>query len=205
MPGTKSEPKVIAIPALHVVQLNVRIQGLTPLLCHRFGDSALRQIEAGQQQAAKVKKAARDPRAEFQESIYYTTDGHPAFPAVGIKRAMVSAGSRFAGERSTELLGAFSLPTELIEIDSPNEPAMRSDRVVLSGIGRVSSIAYRAQFQPWSMLVPLLINADFLSADQAVNLLRLAGFSVGIGDWRPEKKGSFGQFQVSGIEGQQAQ
>jgi hypothetical protein len=32
----------------------------------------------------------------------------------------------------------------------------------------------------------------------------MAGFSVGIGEWRVERDGSYGQFTVAGIEGVEA-
>ena len=76
---------------------------------------------------------------------------------------------------------------------------MRSDRVVLSGMSRTSSIAYRPMYEDWGMDVPIWINAGFVSPDQIVNLLNIAGFGVGIGDWRVEKKGTFGQFEVARV------
>lgn len=199
MPTKTAETKTITIPQLRTARLRVRVEGITPLITHAFSEAAMRAMESAQQGAAKVKKAPRNPQAEYEASVYRTPDGHPAIPAIAIKRAMVTAGQRFAGEKATELFGAFSIPAELLEIEG-DAPAMRSDRVVLSGIGRVSSITYRAQYSlPWALSVPLVLNADFITPDQAVNLLRLAGFSVGIGDWRVERRGSFGQFSVAEV------
>lgn len=199
MPTKTAEARTITIPQLRTARLRVRVEGITPLITHAFSAAAMAAMEAAQQGAARVKKAPRQPQAEYEASIYHTPDGRPAIPAIAIKRAMATAGQRFAGEKATELFGAFSIPAELLEIEG-SAPAMRSDRVVLSGIGRVSSVAYRAQFSPWALSVPLVLNADFISPDQAVNLLRLAGFSVGIGDWRVERRGSFGQFGVVSVE-----
>jgi hypothetical protein len=39
-------------------------------------------------------------------------------------------------------------------------------------------------------------NASVLSADQITNLFNVAGFGVGIGEWRPQKNGSFGRLHV---------
>jgi hypothetical protein len=35
-----------------------------------------------------------------------------------------------------------------------------------------------------------------MSMEQVVNLMNVAGFACGIGDWRVAKDGTFGQFHV---------
>jgi hypothetical protein len=37
-----------------------------------------------------------------------------------------------------------------------------------------------------------------LTEAKVLNLVQLAGFSIGIGDWRPEKGGTFGTFTLKG-------
>lgn len=199
MASKTSAESRIEIPQLRMARIEVRIQGLTPLITHRFSEDVMQKMADDQQGKAKVKKAPRNPQAEFEAACYRTPGGRYGFPAAGVKKAMVTAGQRFAGERGTELYGAFSIPVELLTLEC-SEPRMREDRVVLSGMSRTSSIAYRPEFMPWAATIPLTFNADFITADQLVNLLRLAGFSVGLGDWRVEKKGSFGQFEIASVE-----
>ena len=66
--------------------------------------------------------------------------------------------------------------------------------MVIMGRG---NIAYRPQFWPWQMDVPLAVHEDVLSIEQALHLVALAGFAIGIGDWRAEKNGTFGSFRLS--------
>lgn len=189
----------VTIPELKMGQLVVHIEGTTPLIMNRFSETAMSDLAARQSGAAKVKKSGRVPEDEFDAALYRDEDGDYAFPSIGIKRAMVNAGQRFADEKATELNGAFSISGEMVKLCNFDEPTMRADRVILSGIGRTSSIAYRPQFVRWAMEPIIHFNMDFISPDQIVNLLRLAGFSVGIGGWRVEKKGSFGQFRVTSV------
>lgn len=195
-----SKVKAIVIPALERTAINVTIKGTTPLICHRYSERVQHEMEEKQQGAAKVKKAPRDPQREFIESLYSHPEGGYGFPATAIKQAMISAGQRFAGEVGTRLKGAITIPTDMLRIESPAEPTMRTDRVVLGGMSRTTSLAYRPQFAVWSMQVPIVFNSGVVTLDQVVNLVSLAGFSVGIGDWRIEKDGSFGQFEVANVE-----
>lgn len=188
--------KVIEIPQIRLQRMNVIIQGQTPLIVHRFGEQARKQIEDKQQKVAKGAKEARNPESEFKDSLYVISEkeGKYGFPAAGIKKALVYAGGRFADEQMTVLRGLINILGDLLEIKG-SKPKMRSDTVRLAG-GKVSSIAYRPMFWPWEIEVPVIFNATMITEAQALNLFQIAGFAIGIGDWRPEKNGTFGQFAI---------
>jgi hypothetical protein len=48
--------------------------------------------------------------------------------------------------------------------------------------------------------VTIKFNTSAISAEQVANLLNVAGFGVGIGEWRPERNGSYGRFHVGGSD-----
>lgn len=74
-----------------------------------------------------------------------------------MKKALGAAGGRFADEQMTVLRGVLNILGDLLEIRAP-AARMRSDRVRIDG-GRTSSIAYRPEFWPWSIDVPIVFNA----------------------------------------------
>jgi hypothetical protein len=74
---------------------------------------------------------------------------------------------------------------------------MRRDPVRLAS--GVTSLTYRPQFFPWKMDIPVMYNAAIISQEQVVNLFQMAGFSVGLGDWRVDKNGTFGQFKIAEV------
>lgn len=195
MSTQEHEAKAIVIPAVQLSQMTVTIEGVTPLIVNRFTESKLREMEEKQQKAAKVAKKPRNPQEEFRQALYEIESGKYGFPAAGIKKSLVSAGGRFADETMTVLRGVISIVGDLLEIRGP-EPAMRKDMVVLKG--GLTSIAYRPQFTPWEIDVPVLYNQNMITREQVLNLFHIAGFSVGIGCWRPECKGNFGQFRIKG-------
>lgn len=192
--GTKA--RRLTVPTIERVTLRARIEGTTPLIVNRMSEAKIEAIEKSQAGAAKTKKPPRDPHAEFAGAQYRLADGGHGFPGGGVKRAMVTAGQRFADEKGTELLGAFTVPAELLRIVADADPRMRTDRVVLAGPSRTTSVAYRPEYWPWAMDVPLIVNVSFIPVDRVINLLQIAGISVGLGEWRVEKKGTFGQFEV---------
>ena len=194
---TKPAPdaRTITIPEIRLLRVAVTIEGMTPLITHRFGELAQGKIETKQQKGAKLAREARDPQAEFKDALYFTDDGRYGFPASGIKKALVHAGGRFADEKMTELRGILNVQGGILPIRSP-EPTMRKDVIRLPS--KAGDMRYRPQFWPWEIDVPVVFNAGMMSVDQLVNLFSIAGFSVGIGDWRPETNGIFGQFQIKG-------
>jgi hypothetical protein len=184
--------KTIEIPSLNLKRMVVNIQGQTPLLTNRFGERARQAIEDKQQKKAKGAKEARVPNQEFEDALHIISDGVYGFPAVGVKKSLVAAGGRFADEKMTHLRGVINVMGDLVPILSDKPPVMRSDTVRLQG--GVTSIAYRPMFMPWRMEIPIMFNASMIGEAQVLNLFQIAGFAVGIGAWRPECNGVYGQF-----------
>jgi hypothetical protein len=59
---------------------------------------------------------------------------------------------------------------------------------------------YRPRFDQWGAKFRLILNDQMLSSEDAHRLLNEAGESIGIGDFRPEKRGPFGTFRVTKFE-----
>lgn len=201
-PEAEPQAKSIKIPGLRRMKLLATITGVTPLIVNRFSQRKVEEIERAQSGAAKITKEPRNPEREFQEARYHF-GGKDYVTGVAPKRAMIAAGQRFADEKGTELMGAISIPLEYLEVINP-EPTTKEWPVMRTDIGRVgpsrtASPVYRPEYWPWKIVVPIIFNADFISLNQVVNLLSLAGFSVGLGEWRVDKKGIFGQWKVTDV------
>ena len=96
----------------------------------------------------------------------------------------------------TDMRRAFHIDGDLVEIKSEQHPQMRMDMVRI-GMG-TADVRFRPEFRDWSADVPIRFNEAVISVEQIVNLFNLAGFGVGIGEWRPEKDGQWGMFHVGG-------
>tara|TARA_R100001086_G_scaffold39965_1_gene17638 strand:+ start:128 stop:733 length:606 start_codon:yes stop_codon:yes gene_type:complete len=182
----------ISIPQIAIQRLMVKIVGDSPLITHAWAEKAIRQIKDKQAKKATKGKEARDPEADYQAAFYRTDDGVPAMPSVAFKSAAVSA-CRDLDMKMTEARGRFHVEGELIEIIG--EPRMREDMVRV-GMG-TADIRYRPEFVKWSAILPITYNSTQISPEQIINLLNVAGFGVGVGEWRPEKNGQYGRFHVA--------
>lgn len=75
---------------------------------------------------------------------------------------------------------------------------MREDMVRI-GMGS-ADLRYRAEFTEWETTFALRFNASVTNPGQIANLFKIAGFAIGIGEWRPEKDGSYGMFHIEAEE-----
>ena len=190
-----STESTIALERPDIRVIEIRIRGTAPLICHKWSEKAKKEMLAKQMKKSSPGREAKDPERDYRESLYVMEDGGYGFPAIGFKAAMVRAGT-YADLKMTFLRGAFHISQEFVRIIG--EPSMREDMVRV-GMG-TADIRYRGEFRKWEAVLPIVYNARAISPEQLVNLLIIAGFSVGIGEWRPEKDGQFGTFAI--VEGE---
>lgn len=217
----KAEPEVSATPPtpeleqiklykLKKQRIHVRVRGTSELCVHRFDEKAMQEMLDQQMGKAKKSKSPKDPLDCFLRCFHFIGDrpkngqevlDHPTrfrygFPAVGFKSAMVDAASQLKGVTKVFLRGAFHIPCDLVEIEGV--PEMRQDMVRV-GMG-TADIRFRPTFKEWTARVPIVFNPAVITSEILTNLMEQAGFSVGIGEWRPARDGSFGMFEVEATE-----
>ena len=174
----------------------VTIVGTSSMIQHKFSEKAKREMLEKQLKKAAKAKDARNPQAEYENSLYRDQDGDVAFPALAIKQAVVAAARNVDGLPMTILRGALFIKGDqdgLLKVKH-RELRMREDVVRLNGSS--ADLRYRGELLDWSIDLPIEYNADVLSAEQVLSLLQIAGFACGLGEWRPEKNGDKGTFTV---------
>lgn len=192
----KATTTILDLPVLKQRRVLIKVMGESSLITHPFGQKALKMIQAKQAKEAKSSKhEIRGPEQieqEYRDSMYIREDGSYGFPAIGFKAAVVTAAND-AGIQKVLARRAFHITgDELVKIDGV--PQMRTDRVTI-GMG-TTDIRYRAEFKQWSANIPVVFNEGVISLEQLINLFSIAGFGVGIGEWRPERNGVHGTWVV---------
>jgi len=212
----------INIQRIAAQAIRVPIVGTAPLIVHNWSKKAKQQMLDAQQGKRKVKEV-RDPEADYNASFYRIgtpQDGERqryGFPVLGFKAATISA-ARFYGKDVTmtmlkQCLFFRGIVTaadnqQLVEIkypwteemaglalDDPNRnPHMRED-VVRLGQGS-TDLRYRAEFFPWSAELIVTYVESALSQDSVLSLIDSGGMGVGVGEWRPQRGGQYGTYQI---------
>lgn len=215
MATKKAENNVIEIKALDIKRVNIRIVGDSPLIVHAWSEKAKRQMLEAQMKTTKTKaKEARDPYADFIGSMYWLTQQPEAtpeafekavkagakwgFPVGAIKQAGNSAAYRLGWcKNQMELRGSYFLSSEYGEMAEicGSIPEIREDMVRINGGS--ADLRYRGEFKDWYMNLTIEYNAGGnLTLEQIVNVINAGGYCVGLGEWRPERDGSFGKYHV---------
>lgn len=193
----KANTDTIQLPELKIKAAEITLQGTTPLIVHRFAEKALKEMLDKQMGVAKQKKAFKNPEQDYLDSLYLLPDGTPGFPAVAFKAAAVNAAND-AGIQKVLARRAFHVTGgELLPIRGAHR--MREDMVRIA-MG-TADVRHRAEFPEWEVTVPVTYNASIISLEQLVNLFNIAGFGVGIGEWRPERNGINGTWLVKEVIG----
>lgn len=201
-----TSPERVEIKTLNIQQVSIRVEGDSPLVMHKWSEKAKKEILDKQMGKTKVGKQLKDPEYDFWQSMYHFDEeqekhiGHRpgnryGFPAVAFKCAMITAVTQVSSMTKVQARQCFYIQSDfkdLVEIHGV--PTPREDMVRV-GMG-TADIRFRGEFTEWYAILKIKFNADVMSPDHIVNLLNLAGFGVGIGEWRSEKDGVLGAFKV---------
>lgn len=194
MAKVKETEQIIELPKLDIRLMTLKIEGDSALICHAWSNKAKKEMLDKQMKKAKQAKKAKDPKQDFKESLYVHPEGGYGFPAVAFKTAAVNACSHIDGITKVLARGAFHVIGELIRLEG-SKPALREDMVRI-GMG-TADIRYRGEFRKWSVRLQIRYNSRVISPEQITNLFNTAGFAIGVGEWRPQKGGSYGMFHVA--------
>lgn len=198
---------VISEPKFETVQMT--IEGIVPLVLHKFSQKAQIQIRETQEAGSVAKKGrtreARDFEAGYQAARHRSTDGWDGIPASAFRNAMISACRIVNFKMTLAKLSVFVIAdgvdeqgTGLVKI-TRGEPHqdIRPGRNANGGIDLRSRPMWDAG---WQAVVTFTYDADQFAATDIVNLLSRVGMQVGVGEGRPDLKMSagcgWGQFQV---------
>ncbi len=191
-------------------QIEVEITGTKPVIMNRF------PLEAGADMSGStvtaMKKDYGTPREQAELTAYKTDEGDLFIPADNLYAAVIEAGKYHKIKTSKLTTAKSSLVPAFLDLSGVEHPVVLpikdkqgdqvtqfevdSRRVVIPATGG-SVIRHRARVDEWSVRFVLEVDLSMATTDMARTLVDDAGSKIGIGDFRPSRKGRYGKFKVT--------
>jgi hypothetical protein len=171
--------------------INIEIEGVSPLLMNRFMDKQISE---------KTKKRAGEMKDMDVTDKLYVLNGKPYVPARYLEASLIEAAKqqKIAGKGKatySKYVGAtIHVEPEAVILEPGKWEPFSIAAVNPMTKGRM--IVVRPRFNEWGLSFSIVCEDDDISTDTIEKILTYAGQFVGIGDWRPDKKGKFGKFRI---------
>ena len=187
---------------MKLVRAKFVIEGITPLMCNKFGDEAAQRATSGTRGSSA--NADRGMEREIAEAkLYLNAKEQPCIPQANLMRCIVGGGSyhkigkkQVTTKESSLLYSCLGLESEMLIPIQHKQPWSVDVRaiVVPSTKGRI--LCCRPRFDDWKLACELELDIDILGIKLMRQIIDDAGSREGLGDFRPARKGPFGRFKV---------
>lgn len=178
------------------------IEGISGLLMHRWAEM---QEVNGDGGTRKMHISEVDPRTQAETVAYRHPEGYLYMPGAAIARMLCEAGGSHKARGSRKSL-KFIVPAACLVLEDAIPLLSASGKrltdfevdsrpiVIPSTKGRI--MRHRPRINEWRMQMTIDVDPDLIESSMVLTLLTEGGKRLGIGDYRPEKRGPFGRFQV---------
>jgi len=178
--------------------IKVTIEGTTPILFNRFRDVAI--------EGKSKKRTGAMAESDIEDKLYLDSDGKSQIPSVYIKNCITEASKQFKivgkGKSTYSKLIASTVEIEpfMIHLNVGKYEVFRISAVNPMTKGRM--MTERPRYTKWIASFELILNDPAVPTSVINEVLEHAGKYVGVGDWRPEKKGIHGKFMITSFKKQ---
>ena len=171
--------------------LAISIDGITPILMNRY---------TGDERRVEKMEALTPEEAQLyaNEHAYLDKDGSPYIPAANLQQALIGGGSFCKGKGRGNLSRIVAAALQIREAEIPihaGPPSIfRNMRKNPSTGGKM--LQYRVRIDtPWRATFTIVWDDKLLAVTQVREIVEAAGIRCGLMDWRPQKRGPYGQFR----------
>jgi hypothetical protein len=172
--------------------IHVKIEGLYPLLVNRFHEEAQAEASSG----VHSRKELDTPFKDAENRLYRNETLGVYFPAENIRQSIIVASSRHKIGRkaaTADVAAALYVDPEVIPL---TEPWVVDSRAVVIPATRGRILRHRPSFPKWTLSFNLRVDTALIDLNLVRRIVDDAGNYVGIGDYRPARKGPYGRFSV---------
>lgn len=205
----KKKNDVIEVKKLDESAMSVKIIGMTPYLYHSISNKSAQELLMPTVKSRRAIDRKSTPKhivpEEYLNSTYRnprSDDTYLYLPGRQIKGAMRQAAFDSPGTASKAGIGRL-LWVEPEEASMYGVPQIHMSTVRMSGPARTPDIRTRAVLPEWCAELVISYFKPHLTPKVVMTLLSNAGLVMGVGDWRPEKGGTYGRFSIVSTDKEQ--
>ncbi len=178
----------------------VEIEGLSPLLMHRFGEKAMAQLSKGTSKA--IQHSDDKPKDIAEEHAYRIKSTKELYiPMEHILSSMRYAGKLHKiGRRSASPLVPAGIFIREEAIGLKQKDYKIDVRTGVNQNTKMRVVIYRPRLDKWKASFTMEVDETIFNKELVLDILTDAGKKIGIGSFRPQKSGSFGRFMVTKYE-----
>jgi len=189
----KKQVQSAVIERSNVFSITVEVTGTAPLIQNKFAQKSIEEM-LRKHMGLSVQREKKVPAECIERATIRNDAGIVCIPPTAFKKAMLTASGSVKGLKKGQLRTQLFIEGKSIPITfSRMVPQM--DMVRTSGMSRTPDVRFRPRFEDWVARMTIQF-PEFIPVQTVVDLLSRAG-SVGVGEWRPEKDGTFGTFEVT--------
>ena len=195
------------------MRYRITLRGISPLVC-RNGAAGLDNRSAANIEKGEITRKKTSDRTEVDElrlrelecltTLYLDEGGAPTFPAAAFRASIEKAARKLRhGPKVRE--GLVVEAVERFDYDhslgtTAEELARNCQFTAGVRVGGSRLLRTRARFDQWAATILVEVDPELIDRDQLLRWLDIGGRRVGVGDWRPEKSGQYGRYEVEDIE-----
>ena len=180
--------------------IKVSIQGKTPLLMNRFTEANEVKISAGTSTVTVGHKGT--PREQAIPKAYMDNKGNLYVPGPNIFACLIAAGSfhkagktKVTTQKSSLIPAGMALEEIICPLNTKDFEVDSRSVVIPATGGRI--MCHRPRLDKWKTQFTLTVDETMFAPEFVRVLIDDAGSKVGLGDFRPARKGPFGRFFVT--------
>ena len=197
------------------MQYQVEIRGLPPGMIHHNGAAGMDPRSEANIEKAQIARTRASNRTESdderlaelecQTALWLDDRGFVTVPAASI-RSMIETAARKLKQGPQVREGLMIVGRQTFKYDvkalgrTVEELGKNAQFTTGVVVQRNRVMRTRARFPAWSLVFIVDAEEELVDIDQLGTWLDIGGRRIGLGDWRPEKSGEHGRFEVVSVE-----
>lgn len=183
------------------MDIDIEITGVTPLICNKFTDEQALIASSGSR-GSSAASSRKTPLEICESKIYTGLNGKPMIPQPNLLRCLVDGGKFHKVGKKQITTKEESMLFACVDIEGAEIPLISEQgwkvdtRAVVIPATKGRILAHRPMFDDWRLHFVVHLDTHILNPQLFRVIVDDAGTRIGLGDFRPARKGPYGRFRV---------